>query len=231
MTSNNGDCLVWNFDFALTTFYEVDAFQLESLIPPQLSLQEAAPGVGLINVTAFNFVKGQLGALPEFQELILSAIVSPDLSRGVPSAAMFVLSLTSTCQEHLDHSQDYYKLPVVELLTESSIDKINHEINFEDGNGKIAQIKNCAPVINEYNYSKRYFQAFTKEGEHVFISDVFIEASLFEHQESGDTGKLYEHPFFKGIEVDDSDVTNFLQMVNEPGSAGKQTYFKPTKFI
>ena len=71
MTSNNGDCLVWNFDFALTTFYEVDAFQLESLIPPQLSLQEAAPGVGLINVTAFNFVKGQLGALPEFQELIL----------------------------------------------------------------------------------------------------------------------------------------------------------------
>ena len=231
MTSNNGDCLVWNFDFALTTFYEVDAFQLESLIPPQLSLQEAAPGVGLINVTAFNFVKGQLGALPEFQELILSAIVSPDLSRGVPSAAMFVLSLTSTCQEHLDHSQDYYKLPVVELLTESSIDKINHEINFVDGNGKIAQIKNCAPVISQYDYSKRYFQAFTKEGEHVFISDVFIEASLFEHQESGDTGKLYEHPFFKGIEVDDSDVTNFLQMVNEPGSAGKQTYFKPTKFI
>lgn len=231
MTSNNGDCLVWNFDFALTTFYEVDAFQLESLIPPQLSLQEAAPGVGLINITAFNFVKGQLGALPEFQELILSAIVSPDLSRGVPSAAMFVLSLTSTCQEHLDHSQDYYKLPVVELLTESSIDKINHEINFEDGNGKIAQIKNCTPVISEYDYSKRYFQAFTKEGEHIFISDVFIEAPLFEHQESGDTGKLYEHPFFKGIEVNDSDVTNFLQMVNEPGSAGKQTYFKPTKFI
>ena len=60
---------------------------------------------------------------------------------------------------------------------------------------------------------------------------MFIEASLFEHQESGDTGKLYEHPFFKGIEVDDSDVTNFLQMVNEPGSTGKQTYFKPTKFI
>ena len=110
-------------------------------------------------------------------------------------------------------------------------EKINHEINFEDGNGKIAQINNCAPVISQYDYSKRYFQAFTKAGEHVFISDVFIEAPLFEHQESGDTGKLYEHPFYKGIEVDDSDVTNFLQMVNEPGSAGKQTYFKPTKFI
>ena len=230
MTSNNNDFLVWNFDFALTTFYEVDAFQLETLIPPQLSLQEAAPGVGLINVTAFNFVEGQLGVLPEFQELILSAIVAPDLRRGVPSAAMFVLSLTSTCQEHLDHSHDYYKLPIVEKLTVSLLNKKNHEINFEDGEGKIAQINNCAPII-EYDNSKRYFQAFTKDGDDILISDMFIETPLFEHQENGDTGKLYEHPFFKGIEVDDPDVTNFLQMVNEPGSTGKQTYYKPTKFF
>ncbi len=229
MTLKQDEFLVWNFDFALTTFFEVDAFQLESLIPPQLNLQEAAPGIGLINITAFNFVEGQLGVLPEFQELILSAIVAPDLQRGVPSAAMFVLSLTSTCQEHLDHSQVFYKLPAVEKLTESSINQEKHEINFGDVNGKIAQIKNCSPV-GEYDSSKRYFQAFTLEGDDIFISDVFIEAPLFEHQESGSTGKMFDHPFYKGIEVDDPDVTNFLQMINKPGSIGKQTYYKPTKF-
>lgn len=221
--------MVWNFDFALTTFFEVDSFYLESLIPPQLNLQEAAPGIGLINLTAFNFVEGQLGVLPEFQELILSAIVAPDLHRGVPSAAMFVLSLTSTCQEHLDHSLEYYKLPITDKLTVAKIDKENFKIDFEDRDGKIAQINNCAS-IGDWDSSQRYFQAFTQDGGDIYISDVFIEAPLFEHQETGNIGKMFNHPFFRNIEVDDPDVTNFLQIINQPGSLGKQTYYKPTKF-
>ena len=89
------DLLVWEFDFALTTFFEVETSQIEKYIPKQLSPMEVSPGLGLINVTGFNFPAGGLGHLPEFQELICSIIVSPDLSRGVPKFAMHVISLAS----------------------------------------------------------------------------------------------------------------------------------------
>ena len=221
--------LVWEFDFALTTFFEVETDLFQQHIPSRLSLMEVAPGVGLVNITAFNFPKGALGELPQFQELIFSAIVSPDLSRGVPKFAMYVLSLGSTCQEHLDHSADYYKLPIHGLLTDTKIDSEAIAIDYSDSDGQILAMNNCSPTT-KFRDEERYFQAFTSDGDNLTIADCYIEAQLFEHQLTEDAGKLNVHPFLKNIDFDLGDPLPYLQMIGEPGKIGKQFYYRPSPF-
>ena len=221
--------LVWEFDFALTTFFEVETDLFQQHIPSRLNLMEVSPGVGLVNITAFNFPEGALGELPVFQELIFSAIVSPDLSRGVPKFAMYVLSLGSTCQEHLDHSADYYKLPIHGLLTETKIDSEAIAIDYSDSDGQILAMNNCSPTTN-FRGEERYFQAFTLDGDNLTIADCYIEAQLFEHQLTEDAGKLNVHPFLKNIDFDLGDPLPYLQMIGEPGKIGKQFYYRPSPF-
>lgn len=221
--------LVWKFDFALSSLYEVETALVEPILPPNLSPMEAAPGVSLLHITCFNFPEGALGLLPEFQELIFGVVVSPDLSRGVPRFATYVVSLASSSQEHLDHSIDYYNLPSYGLLTTVDISKQNHAAEYSDGDGKILTMNNCAarPVYQE---EENYFQAYSsgKDGS-IYVGDVYIKARMFEHQESGEAGALFNHPFFGDLDVEDADPVIFMQILNEPGSRGEQYYFKPEK--
>lgn len=226
----SNDLIIWQFDFALTTFFEVQTDLFQQYIPPRLNPMEVSPGIGLVNLTAFNFPAGGLnGELPEFQELIFSVIVSPDLSRGVPKFAMYVLSLGSNCQEHLDHSAEYYKLPIHGMLTNAEVDSDSIAIDYSDADGQILTMKNCSPETNFRN-EERYFQAFTSDGENLTIADCYINAPLFEHQLTEDSGTLNQHPFLKNIDFDLSEPLPYLQMISRPGHIGKQFYYRPNTF-
>ena len=222
--------IIWEFDYAMTTFYEVDTDKITSLLPRQLSPMEIVPGVSLLNITAFNFPEGGLGHLPNFQELIAAIVVAPDLSRGVPKFAMYVFSLGSTNQEHLDHSADYYKLPSYDKLEYGKISHKKNEADFGDNDGSILTMNNCCDTIGDYLDHERYFQAFVSKGSDVYIADLYLQAALFEHQDHGEVGTINNHPFLKGLELFDEEKVPYLQMVLEPGTKGKQFYYKPEKY-
>ena len=226
---NNEGLIIWEFDFALTTFYEIETEAIEHLIPKRLTPIEVAPGVSLLNLTALNFPEGALGKLPEFQELSFSLIVTPDLSRGVPKFAMHILSLSSTNQEHLDHCVSYYKLPVCEPFTKATIQHDPLEAEFEDADGPITTMKNIHPSPG-YDEGERYFQAFVEEASDIYVADVVMKGSIFEHQNAGDAGKLWPHPFFRGIDWDSAEPLAYMQMLNKPGITGRQYYPRPEKF-
>ena len=222
--------IIWEFDFAMTTFYEVDTDLITPLLPKQISPMEIVPGVSLLNITAFNFPEGGLGHLPKFQELIASIVVTPDLSRGVPKFAMYVFSLGSTCQDHLDHSADYYKLPSYKKLEYGNINRENNAIEFGDKDGSILTMNNCSTNIGNFLGHERYFQAFVSQDDNLFIADLYLKAALFEHQDQGDAGIINNHPFLKGLELFEEERVPFLQMILEPGTRGKQFYYKPEKY-
>ena len=222
--------IIWEFDFAMTTFFEVDTDLIAPLLPKQISPMEIVPGVSLLNITAFNFPEGGLGHLPNFQELIASIVVAPDLSRGVPKFAMYVFSLGSTCQEHLDHSADYYKLPSYEKLEFGKINRVDNVIEFGDKDGSILTMKNCGDNIGDFLGHERYFQAFTLQDDTLFIADLYLKAELFEHQDQGDAGIINNHPFLKGLELFEEERVPYLQMLLEPSTRGKQFYYKPEKY-
>ena len=222
--------IIWEFDYAMTTFYEVDTDQISSLLPKELSPMEIVPGVSLLNITAFNFPEGGLGHLPNFQELIAAIVVAPDLSRGVPKFAMYVFSLGSTSQEHLDHSADYYKLPSYNKLKYGNINHDKNELEFGDNEGSILTMNNCCDNIGDYLGHERYFQAFVSKDDDIYIADLYLKAALFEHQEQGEVRIINNHTFLKGLELFDEEKVPYLQMILEPGTKGKQFYYKPEKY-
>lgn len=223
------DYLVWTFDFALSTFYEVETDRIHPLLPHQLAPMEVAPGVSLISVTAFNFPEGALESLPEFQELIFSAVVSPDLTRGVPKFAMYVISLASTSQAHMDHSLDYYKLPAYHPVSDVEIKSRELDVRYADSKGTILTMNNCSGTM-DYKEDERYMQVFTGTEDSIYVADLYIKASLYEHQQSGEVGKLFPHPFFQQLDIEEADPVAFLQMISEPGKKGQQFYFRPERF-
>ena len=227
--NNQKGQIVWNYDFAFTTFYEVETDAIEHLIPKPLTPVEVAPDISLFSLIAFNFPEGALGSLPEFQELILSLIVTPDLSRGVPKSAMYILSLGSTNQEHLDHCASYYKLPVFGQFSRVNVQHDPYAVEYEDHQGPIVSMKNIHSHP-EYSEGERYFQAFVKDAGDVYVADVLMKGNLFEHQQAGEAGKLWDHPFFRGIDVDGVEPVTYMQILNKPGSPGQQFYPRPEKF-
>ena len=218
------DLVVWNFDFSLSTFFEVGTEQLEPLLPAPLEPMEVAPGVALINVTAFHFMEGCLEGLSAFEELICSAIVAPDLRRGVPNFAMHVLSLGSTNQAHLDHSREYYKLPIYGLTPTAQIEPAVGSVLFGDADGTILEMHNLH-TEPDYATDERYFQAFVEDNGELHVADLVIKARLFEHQKAGNAGTLSKHPFFRGMDL--TGAQPYLQMIGEPGEIGSQFYPAP----
>lgn len=228
--NNQEDLLIWEFDFAFTTFYEIETEFIDHLVPKRLSPVEVAPGVSLLSLIAFNFPEGALGSLPEFQELILSLIVTPDLSRGVPKSAMYILSLGSTNQEHLDHCISYYRLPVYGQFTKVNIQHDSNAVEYEDRDGPIIAMKNIH-TDPEYDIGERYFQAFVEDDGNIYVADVVMRGSIFEHQQAGEAGKLWPHPFFRGIDMESAEPRAYMQMLTKPGSLGEQSYPRPEKFV
>ena len=218
------DLVVWKFDFSLSTFFEIPTEQVEPLLPEPLEPMEVAPGVALINITAFHFMEGFLEGLAAFEELICSAIVAPDLRRGVPNFAMHVLSLASTSQAHLDHSREFYKLPIYGLTSSARIDPAAGSIQFGDADGTILEMHNLH-TEPDYDTDERYFQAFVEDQGELYVADVIIKARLFEHQKAGAAGTLSNHPFFRGMDL--TGAQPYLQMIGEPGKIGSQFYPAP----
>ena len=227
--ANKDGKIIWNYDFALSTFYEVELDAIEHLIPKRLSPVQVAPGVSLVNLTALNFPAGALNKLPEFQELILSLVVAPDLRRGVPKSAMHVISLGSTNQEHLDHCVSYYKLPVYGQFTKVDLAQDPHIAQYEDSHGPIARLLNIHPNPDYFD-GERYFQAFVEDEGEIYVADVVMKGMLYEHQKPGDPGQFWEHPFFRSIDLSNADPVVYMQMFNQPGTRGEQHYQRPEKF-
>ena len=221
--------IIWNYDFALSTFYEVDTDLIEHIVPKRLTPVQVAPGISLFNLTALNFPAGALDRLPEFQELILSLVVAPDLSRGVPKSAMHVISLGSTNQEHLDHCVSYYKLPVYGQFSRVQLEHDPHTALYEDEHGPIVRLRNSHPGP-DYFEGERYFQAFVEDQDEIYVADVVLMGRLFEHQDVSDSDEFFAHPFFRTIDLSDAEPTVYMQMFNEPKSPGKQYYPRPEKF-
>jgi hypothetical protein len=227
--NNREGLLIWKFDFALSTLFEIETEAVEHLVPKGLTPMQSAPGMSLISLTALNFPAGALGGLPEFQELIYGIIVPPDLSRGVPKFAHHILSLGSTCKEHLEHSAEYYKLPVSDRFSNVAIGRDPHTVEFEDANGPILTMQNIHPTP-VYTNADLYFQAFVEDNGDLYVADLHMQGGLFEHQQQGDGGTLYPHPFFRGLGLDDAEPTAYLQMCSQPDRIGDQLYPKPEKF-
>lgn len=225
---NNESCITWTFDYALSTFFEIDTAAIHQLLPEPIRPVEIFPGIGLVNLTAFNFIAGSLnGTLPEFQELIFSVVVTPDLSRSIPHFAMYVLSLASTDKDHLRHGADFYQLPANTLVKKAAISYTDTlSAHFSNDEGDILFMNHCASHLS-FESGIRHFQVYTMNREQLHIADCFIDGEFCEHQNVAACARFSNHFFYRDIAMHHLNPEPYMQMICKPREHGRQHYSQP----
>ena len=109
------------------------------------------------------------------------------------------------------------------------INKEEQSVEYSDSSGAILSLKNCSTEHN-FKVEERYFQAFSSKDDKIYLGDLHMKASLYEHQKSGDMGVIHNHPFFLNIDMEEADPVGFMQMIGEPGKLGQQFYYRPEIF-
>lgn len=225
---NSQDYDLWVFDFAFSSSLEIPTKNARQNLPPALFPMEVRPGVSLLNITVFSYTE-ESDALtePSVKPLCgISVIPHLGLAREVPRMSFYMLQMGATTKQLLENPRSVDKLPFEKEPFQMKIDKENIFVECKDHNGSeifSMQGKHDKPV---YTQELFYFQIFCTYEERLYHGGIFLEADKFEHQKnSGSIGKLNNHSFFQGLDVESLDTSDcYLQMWSKPGTQGIENY-------
>jgi hypothetical protein len=218
--------LHWRVRKQLLYLWEIDTEALAPVVPPSLDLIEVRPGRGLLAVEALHYHTDHFRpGYREFLEIVLTAAVQPDLSLAmpVPRFCMHAISVYSDSPEFVNQEAELLFTPtelVPKLRFAFSPDDSGADIY--DGDTPILSMKNTHPAP-EFAPKTLFGQYYTNT-RGLQLGMWRWDGEMFEHMKGGDWGKLYPHPFFKGIDL--GRVRGcYRQMIAKPGSSSHVRFF------
>lgn len=210
-----------NFVFPVPT--EVVQPHLPSFVIPK----EDLPGRSLLNVGWMRLEPGMFGRLPAFDEITFSVHVQPDLALNMPMPRMsiFDFRIGSNSKEFLAYEADHQKLNG--YLSESLTVTVDGQtVRASDDDGPIFELTNThpEPVFTYEVGAGQYYSWY--EGS--YYQGVFMWCGAgFEHQHPGDFGRLYNHPFFAEVDVEQEVDECYMQGLTEASSTVLFRSFEP----
>jgi hypothetical protein len=222
------DFSLWEFDFAMSLALELPALALKPRLPHPLQLFEVRPGVGLLNLTVLHFGADNVVPIP-CAEVICAIHVMPDqqLAPVPPKMALYALQLGASRREFLDSRYATDRLPFLKDPLQVVIDRDRSAVEVADAAGNPIFHAALARVDASFEQDLFYSQTFAGRDGELYHGGNFFEGSRIEQQKrDGCEVRLFEHPFFHGIDVaavGPNDV--YVQMRNEPGTRGREYYF------
>lgn len=215
-TDQDGEFIPWYCTYNLDYLFELDITQLQSVLPQHIHAVEVRPGVGLLSMGYLLFDPGNVGIMPGFSELSCCVVVHSDLSVS-PQArfGLYVINITSDSELFLDWAYEIDKIPVYRpqgIRFETDREKGIGIV--KDSTGIICELRSCfAGPPPSFHDDLVIVHMFTKVNGVLYRTLVKWFGLKFEHQKIGDGGRLYNHPFFGGLDVESSDGTCYLQLL------------------
>lgn len=224
------EVISWDFHFSTEYIFEIATSEVEKVLPPGIFTKEVRPGVSCMGVGVTDFVDGNLGYIPAFTELTVSIHVSPDLSKStvVPNFAIYVVNVTSTANEFLDFTHNIDHIPIYNPNNlHVEIQKERHATTASDESGQIFDIQNIHP---NPVFERKCFpcQVITLRDDYIYLANVDVNAETFQHQMKGNPGKLFNHPFFNGLPVEQC-TQCYMQFLTAPVCNGVMNWRKPIR--
>jgi hypothetical protein len=227
-----GDPLVieWHIQKHIMFTWEIDVDALDKLVPAELTPVEVRPGIGLFSVAALLYTPGNFGpGSKEFLELVSVAHVQADLSIDMPVSrfAMHAISVYSD-------SPDFIRQEGEKLFTPTTLDpSLKFEftertdgVDASDADGPIISYRSTHPDP-VFTHDEMWGQHYNDT--HGLRRGIWEwDGMKFEHMHKGNAGKLYPHPFFKGMDVNKVRGC-YRQMIPQPGSKAVERFYKVHK--
>ena len=233
--SRSQEYVSWNSYFDMILQFEIDTNKIASYLPKRIRSLEVRPGKSLLSVGVPCFKKGNLGYLPEFHEIFWGVIVQPSYSRqqaSFPRSAYYTVNVSGDSDGFLEYAYSDDKMPIYENANL----KIRHLTNpvgveAEDAHGPIFSIRNTQQNLffEAQNQVVQVYSSPDRNNE-VFSNTVQWIGSACQHQKKGNWGKLYNHPFFMGLNVESLSETDcYMQIVSKPDAEIEMRFFTPEK--
>ena len=227
------DYMPWRMRYSTEFMFEIDTRQISARLPRRLLPVEVRPGAALLSIGSTIFEEGNARALPGFTEITISTLVQPSFARmsdfGVPKIAVYVFRVCATSDAFLRYTSEVDKVPVLEApRLQVEIDERRFRTRASDERGPIFDIENVggAPTFKPQAFP---FQVVTAKDDFVYLANVQVVGHIFEHQDKGEFGALFPHPFFGGLDV--SRCTPYMQYMSPPRSGAVMNWRPPVKLM
>lgn len=217
----------WHLQKHIMFTWEIDVEALEPFIPKELTAVEVRPGIGLFSVATLLYQGGHFRpGSPAFFELVSVAHVQADLSVKMPMSrfAMHAISVYSD-------SPDFVAQEGEKLFTPTTLDpSLNltftenwDGVDASDNDGPIISFRNTNPSP-VYAPDELWGQHYNDtKGLHFGVWE--WDGIKCEHQQRGNAGKFFPHPFFKGMDLSRLHGC-YRQMIPKPGSTAVERFYK-----
>lgn len=223
----------WAFDFDLCFMLEVETKSIAHYLPRGIYPSEARPGISLLTFSIHRFPEGAVGGkMPGIVEATVGVLVQPNLSIAMPLPrfAVYVIYVTSSCQEFMQYANEVDKMPVYEAKNLKCVISEDFSVFVSDDRGPMFELRNTIEDIS-FRYSEMMGQGLTyANGENLYCTPFKWTGDLCEHQDrSKNFGKVYNHPSLKGIIINEEEQNCYMQMFTPLDDEGVLTYWSPIK--
>ncbi|MES1244744.1 MAG: hypothetical protein ABUT39_24265 [Acidobacteriota bacterium] len=221
----------WHARQHFNFLFEIETRAVEPLLPARIGPVEVRTGISVLNVGYMSFAPGSLGTLPAFEEITFSIQVQPDLSLDmpVPRLAVFDLRIGSNCREFLDFEAEHQRLSGDHSATLAGrINPAQDRLEVSDRDGRIFVFENTHPAPL-FKRETAYGQYYAQREDGLYQGVFQWEGIGCEHQREGEGGRLFNHPFFRELDVEDLVQDCYMQMFLAPDTGALFRSFRPRR--
>lgn len=209
--------------------FEIETKKISSFLPEGIKPIEMSPGKSGFAISGVPFPAGTLGKLPPLREILWFILVEPVYSMKMPTPrfCFFIGNASSNNKEFLEHLHKFDKSPVYYSQSlQISIDNYK-EIEVSDENGVICSLKGKCEFPN-FNKEIIWGQSMTLHESKLYVQAWKYEGSALIYPRKFKLGKVYNHPFFRNIDVSNIGKDGCIQMISNPtNNIPKLTYYEP----
>jgi hypothetical protein len=196
----------WSVKRQTLFFYEIDTEALTPLIAAPLETSEVRPGISLLAVECLHYRSGHFRReSPEAFEMVVAAVVHPDLSvdMPVPRFALQILSVVTDSKDFVENERRLLSSPIVHvpnLRMEFSNDGTS--VDVFDGDEVVVSCHNTDVGATPPVFETKVLWGLTYSTTEGLQRGIFRwQGDVNEHMKPGDYGEFHPHAAFAGIDT------------------------------
>ena len=182
----------YRFRHAASAFLEVPRPLAAECLQGRHEPLEAIHGIGVLAVTAFDFIDSDVGA---YQELVLSILTPPRVSSGGewPRSALFPVAVGTSTEASRLHAIERWRLPHymsdIDVAFEGSADRI-----------RVRACEQGHPIVDldvgasTWSRAQHLYQVLAASEDQLYKADVWMEGLATEHEEGTGRVVIHDHP-------------------------------------
>jgi hypothetical protein len=205
----------YHFRHAVSAFFEMNRDAAKALLPPHLEPFEPHHGLAVFAVTAFDFVKSEVGG---YQEIVL-AVITPPLVTSTgqwPRSAFYPFVVGTNTEASRAHAIERWHLPHYLADVSIDFDEAPEQVGVRVREAESA-ILDVTVRAHKWTRVDHLYQSFMFDRGQSFKSNIHMAGEFTEHEEEAGELTIHRHPMTERLLDADVETYPFRELWMKDG--------------